>query len=179
MEGADDAGECAGAPPPSLVPLVRTSRVSAEATAERLHELGIEARVLDLPNVFVRLASGGNYRVQVSVPEADLARSRAELERWAAAAAPRVRDLGREVQRALALATLLALAAAGAAWWAGPRWPSAWGGDDWWGPLAWPAALGAATWCAWVGVWVARSRRRAPPPDDADDGGGGESAGAP
>jgi hypothetical protein len=130
-----------------LVVLLSTGRVAAEATAERLLELGIEARVHGLPNVFVRLASGGNYRVQVIVPEADLARARAELEQWAVEAAPRVRVLAREVQRVLGALTLAALGLGGLLLWLGVPFALLWG---------------VAFWLAATAHWTWRSRLRHP-----------------
>lgn len=128
----------------SLVALLHTGRVAAEVTVERLQVLGIEARILDLPNVFVRLTSGGNYRVRVVVPEPDLARARGELERWAEEARPRVRQLAREVQLVLVSATLAAAAVGGALFWLGvPR------------SAGWAVGL----WAVFLAGWVARSRR--------------------
>lgn len=129
---------------PTVV-LLRTGRVAAEVTAERLQELGIEALIDDLPNVFVRLTSGGNYRVRIVVPEADLARAQQAVERWAVEAEPRVRGLAREVQLVLGGLTLVALGLAGLLLWL--RVPHA----LWWGSGAWIA--GTAGW-----IW--RSRRQ-------------------
>ncbi len=131
--------------PSELVALVRTGRVAAEATVERLQDLGIEALVHDLPNVFVRLASGGNYRVQVVVPAADRARAQAEIERWAVEAAPRVRALAGEVQRVLGGLTLLALALGALLFWLGVPFALGWG---------------CGAWVAGTAVWTWRSRRR-------------------
>jgi hypothetical protein len=96
----------------ALVLLVSTSRVSAEATADRLEALGIETELQGRPNVFVRVTSGGNYRVRVLVPEEELARAREELARWEAESAPRLRSLTREVGRSLVLAALPSVALA-------------------------------------------------------------------
>jgi hypothetical protein len=93
-----------------LAVLLQTSRVSAEATAERLRALGIDAQILDQPNALLKLASGGNYRVRLAVPVEDLARARAELARWEAEAAPRVRALVRAVRPGFLLGSLPALA---------------------------------------------------------------------
>lgn len=137
------AAEHDGATGPGVL-LLRTGRVAAEATVERLQWLGIEARIHDLPNVFVRLTSGGNYRVCVVVPEPELARARGELERWAEEARPRVRQLAREVQLVLVSATLAAAALGGALFWLGvPR------------SAGWAVGL----WAAFLAGWVARSRR--------------------
>jgi hypothetical protein len=139
------------APEDAGVLLVRTGRVAAEVTAERLIERGIEARVHALPNVWVRLASGGNYRVEVHVPSADLDAARAEMERWQIEAAPRVNALAREVGRVLAVAALVALGASAGLLAAGVPFAVPWG-----------AGAGLAVLVA----WTLRSRRRAgaPPP---------------
>lgn len=94
----------------SLVVLLSTSRAAALATLERLHALDIDAQVLDDPNVFVKLASGGNYRVRVAVPEEELERARQELARWDRDAAPRVEALVREMRLGFLLGSLPALA---------------------------------------------------------------------
>ena len=93
-----------------LAVLLSTSRVAALATVERLHALEIDARVLDDPNVFVKLASGGNYRVRVAVPEEELERARQELARWDREATPRVEALAREMRLGFLLGSLPALA---------------------------------------------------------------------
>jgi hypothetical protein len=93
-----------------LAEILSTSRVAAEATVDRLQALGIDAQILDAPNVFVRLTSGGNYRVRVAVPEETLARAREELARLDAAAGPRVEALARELRLGFLLASLPALA---------------------------------------------------------------------
>lgn len=90
--------------------LLSTSRVAARATLERLQALGIDARVDDDPNGFVKLTSGGNYRLRVAVPEEDLERARAELARWELEARPRVQALAREVRRGFLFGSLPALA---------------------------------------------------------------------
>ncbi|HEX6883288.1 MAG TPA: hypothetical protein VF530_07890 [Planctomycetota bacterium] len=95
-----------------LVKLLSTSRVAAEATAARLAALGIEAEVIGEPNVFVKVASGGNYRVQVIVDETQLARAKEELARLDAAAGPRVAALTRQVRVGFLLGSLPALALA-------------------------------------------------------------------
>jgi hypothetical protein len=82
----------------SLVVLLQTGRVAAEATVERLQEIEIDARVIDEPNVFVKLTTGGNYQVRVVVPEEDLERARAELARWEVESGPRIEALAREVR---------------------------------------------------------------------------------
>jgi hypothetical protein len=129
----------------ALAVLLHTSRVSAEATAERLSDLGIDARVIDEPNVFVRIVTGGNYRVRVAVPKEELERAHAELARWAAEAHPRVRLLAGEVQRVLLGATLGALLVLAAALLLGAReYALVWMGGTWLGLLA---------------LWVLRSRR--------------------
>ena len=94
----------------ALAVLLQTSRVSAEATVERLQALAIDAQVIDHPNVFAKFMSFGSYRVRVAVPEAELARAQLEIERWASEARPRVRELAREVQLGLLIASLPALA---------------------------------------------------------------------
>ena len=76
--------------------LLQTGRVAAEATVRRLAALEIDAEVLDEPNVFTKLTSGGNYRVRVVVAEEDLERARTELARWEGESAPRVEALARE-----------------------------------------------------------------------------------
>jgi len=94
----------------ALAELVKTGRVAAEATVARLAALAIEAQVLDEPNLFVKLAAGGNYRVRVMVPEEELERARAELARWEADARPRVQRLARDVSLGFFLGSLPALA---------------------------------------------------------------------
>jgi hypothetical protein len=97
----------------SLVPLtvlLETSRVAAEATVAHLQALEIDAQVLDEPNVFTKLASGGNYRVRVAVPEEELERSRTELARWDQDAEPRVAALTRQMRFGFLLGSLPALA---------------------------------------------------------------------
>lgn len=94
----------------ALLVLLRTGRIAAEATVARLQALAIDAQVLDEPNVFVKLASGGNYRVQVAVPEEELERSRTELVRWEQDAGPRVQALAREMRLGFLLGSLPALA---------------------------------------------------------------------
>lgn len=93
-----------------LAVLLSTSRVAALATVERLHALDIDARVLDDPNVFVKLASGGNYRVRVAVPEEELERARQELALWDRDATPRVEALAREMRLGFLLGSSPALA---------------------------------------------------------------------
>lgn len=93
-----------------LAVLLSTSRVSAEATVRRLHALGIEAEVVDEPNAFVKLASGGNYRVRVGVAEEELVRAREELARWDEDARPRVEALARGMRLGFFLGSLPALA---------------------------------------------------------------------
>ncbi len=129
--------------PPAL--LLHTGRVAGEATVERLQALDIAAEIDYVPNLFVRLLSGGSYRVRVSVPAPELERARAELQRWELAARPNVAVLAREVQRALATATLLALVVGGVLAWCGV--PHA---------LSW----GTGLWLALLGLWTVRSRRR-------------------
>lgn len=86
--------------------LTQLTRVPAEATVERLKGLGIEAQILDDPNVFTKGSTGGRYLVRVSVDEQDLARAQAELARWEVEAAPRVAALGKTVGRQFLLASL-------------------------------------------------------------------------
>ncbi|MSR61009.1 MAG: hypothetical protein EXS08_00995 [Planctomycetes bacterium] len=131
----------------ALSVLLQTSRVSAEATVERLQALEIDAQVLDQPNLWVKLASAGTYRVRVAVPEAELERARAELARLDGEAGPRVRSLANEVQRVLLVATLVAGALGGILLALGARYELAWA---------------AGVWLAWIAVWVVRSRGRAP-----------------
>lgn len=154
--------------PPALALLLHTGRVAGEATVERLLELGIAAEIDYVPNLFVRLLSGGNYHVRVSVPVGELERARAELERWSATARGNVAVLAREVQRALASATLAALLAGGVLAASGvPR----------------ALVLGTGLWFALLALWTLRSRRRhrkggagtgstpeAPAPDPTRDG---------
>jgi len=130
----------------ALAVLVQTGRAAAEATVERLQALGIEAQVLDEPNVFVKLTSGGNYRVRVVVAEEELERARAELVRWESEALPRLRPLTREVQILLGGTTLAAALLGGALLIGGVR-PA----------LPWAAGL----WVAVLAAWVVRSRMRA------------------
>jgi hypothetical protein len=94
----------------------------------------------------VRLLSGGNYRVGVAVPEADVERARAELARWDEEAQPRLRALAREVRVGFALATLPAVLLT--AWFVAhpPHW--AW----------WYSVL--VVWLAGVWAWSAWSRPR-------------------
>lgn len=86
--------------------LTQLTRVPAEATVERLAGIGIEAWILDDPNVFTKGSTGGRYLVRVSVDEQDLARAQAELARWEVEAAPRVAELGKAVGRQFLLASL-------------------------------------------------------------------------
>jgi len=86
--------------------LTQLTRVPAEATVERLKGIGIEAHILDDPNVFTKGSTGGRYLVRVSVDEQDLARAQAELARWEVEAAPRVAALGKTVGRQFLLASL-------------------------------------------------------------------------
>ena len=94
----------------ALAELVQTGRVAAEATVARLAALEIGAEVLDEPNVFVKLAAGGNYRVRVVVAEEDLERAQAELARWEAEAQPRVEHMARDMALGFFLGSLPALA---------------------------------------------------------------------
>ena len=94
----------------ALAVLLQTSRVSAEATVARLQALAIDARVLDEPNVITKLASGGNYRVRVAVPEEELEQARTELARWEEEANPRVRVLAHQARLGFLLGSLPALA---------------------------------------------------------------------
>lgn len=94
----------------ALAVLLQTGRVAAEATVARLQALAIDAEVLDEPNVFVKLACGGNYRVRVAVPEEDLERARGELALWAREAGPRVEGLARSIRLGFFLGSLPALA---------------------------------------------------------------------
>jgi hypothetical protein len=96
----------------AFVQLLSTSRVAAETTVARLEARGIEAEVVGEPNVFVKLASGGNYRVQVLVPEESLAQAREELARLNAAAGPRVDALARQVRVGFLVGSFPALALA-------------------------------------------------------------------
>lgn len=89
--------------------LTQLTRVPAEATVERLKGIGIEAHILDQPNVFTKGSTGGQYRVRVSVDEQDLERAQAELARWEIEAAPRVDALARQVGRQFLVASLPAL----------------------------------------------------------------------
>jgi hypothetical protein len=92
-----------------FVVLTQVSRVAAVATCERLGALGIEAQILDQPNLFTKLSSGGRHTVRVAVDEAELARARAELARWELEAAPRVAALGREFRARVLLGGVPAL----------------------------------------------------------------------
>ena len=110
---------------------------------ERLQIEKIDAQIVDRPNLFVKVASGGNYRVRVAVPEDELERARVELERWETEARPRVKGLAREVNLVLGALTLAAALLGGALLVlgiaSGPLW-----------------AMGA--WAVGVCVWVVRSR---------------------
>lgn len=146
MEDEDAVGDQAGnGAPETFASLLHTGRVAGEATVEHLAELGIAAEIDYVPNLFVRLLSGGSYQVRVSVPRAELERARAELEHWAAAAQPNVSALAREVQRVLVVATLVAVAAGGVLAACGV-------------PHA--LVLGTTLWFVWLGLWTLRSRRR-------------------
>jgi len=134
-----------------LAVLGHTGRVAAEATLERLAELGIEAEIIDQPNVFVRLTSGGNYRVRVVVQEEDLERGRAELARWEAEAAPRVAALSSEVLRVLLLTAVPPLGLAG---WLITREPVP----------HWSLAAIFGFWLGALAAWVLWSRLRRVPP---------------
>jgi hypothetical protein len=92
-----------------FVVLIQLARVPAEATVERLAGLGIEARLLDDPNLFTKGSTGGRYLVRVSVDEQNLERARAELARWEVEAAPRVAALARELRPQFLLGSLPAL----------------------------------------------------------------------
>lgn len=131
----------------TLAVLLQTSRVSAEATVERLQAAQIDAQVVDDPNVWVKLASAGNYRVRVAVPEEELERARGELARLARESEPRVRSLAREVQLVLVCATFAAALLGTLLFRFGAR-----------------VALGGATglWILCLAAWVVRSRARAP-----------------
>jgi hypothetical protein len=94
----------------ALAVVLETGRVAAEATVARLLAAEIEAQVLGEPNVFVKLASGGNYRVRIVVPEEELERARAELSRWDEGARPRVAAMARELRLGFLLGSLPALA---------------------------------------------------------------------
>lgn len=94
----------------ALAVLLQTGRVAAEATVARLQALAIDAQVLGEPNVFVKLASGGNYRVHVVVPEEELERARTELARLEQDARPRVEALTRQMRCGFLLGSLPALA---------------------------------------------------------------------
>ena len=134
--------------------LVQTSLVSAEATVARLAERGIEAVLLDRPNVIAWLVSGGNYRTRVAVPEEVLSEAKAELASWEAEAKPRIAALARDVQRGLLLASLPAFVAAVAV---AAVWPTS--------AVGWSGV--AVLWLASLTVWGARSRSRMPrPPTD-------------
>lgn len=92
-----------------FVVLTQLTRVAAVATCERLATLGIEAQILDQPNLFTKGSTGGQYRVRVAVDEQDLARAQAELARWEVEAAPRVASLARELRPQFLLGSLPAL----------------------------------------------------------------------
>jgi hypothetical protein len=93
----------------SFVVLTQLTRVAAVATCERLATLGIEAQILDQPNLFTKGSTGGMYRVRVAVDEQDLERAQAELARWEVEAAPRVASLARELRPQFLLGSLPAL----------------------------------------------------------------------
>jgi len=131
-----------------LTVLLQTSRASAEATVERLQALEIDAQVVDRPNLFVKLASGGNYRVRVAVPEEELGRARTEVERWEVEARPRVQGLAREVSLVLGGITLAAAVLAGLLLALGVSSGSLWG---------------LAAWILGVAGWVVRSRGQVDP----------------
>ncbi len=131
----------------ALSVLLQTSIPSAEATVERLDAAGIEAFVIDRPNAIAWIATGGNYRVRVVVPEEALDAARGELARWEVEARPRIRALSREVQRALALASLPALFLGAGLFLARSS-----------SSLAWTGVV--ILWLAGLGAWTASSRLR-------------------
>ncbi len=131
-----------------LTVLLQTSRVSAEATVDRLQAAEIDAQVIDRPNPFLKLSAGGNYRVRVAVPEEDLERARAELALWETEARPRVHRLAREVQLGLMLGSLPALAVGGVFLARPPE-----------TVLVWPTLL--LVWFCGLAGWAWWSRRRA------------------
>ena len=132
----------------ALAVLLQTSRVSAEATVERLLARDIAAEIIDQPNSIVRLASGGNYRVRVAVPEEQLDAARAEIAAWEAEAAPRVNALARQVQLGLLGASLPAIALG--AWFLTQPAQAFW---------RWALVIGV--WLTGLGVWVFWTRARA------------------
>lgn len=92
-----------------FVVLTQLAHVSAVATCDRLAAIGIEAQILDQPNLFTKGATGGRYVVRVAVDEQDLELARAELARWEIEAAPRVASLARELRPQFLLGSLPAL----------------------------------------------------------------------
>jgi len=94
----------------AMAELLETGRVAAEATVARLLAQDIDAQVFDEPNVFVKITTGGNYRVKVIVPEEELERARAEIARMQSEAGPRVQALAREARLGLLVSALPALA---------------------------------------------------------------------
>ncbi|MEQ1894162.1 MAG: hypothetical protein ABL998_16595 [Planctomycetota bacterium] len=115
--------------------LMQATRVSAEATVERLQGLGIDAQLVDAPNVFARLSSAGTYRVRVAVPEGELERARGELARWELEAGPRVARLGRTVGLIFFFGSLPALVMLAVLFWRGESDPK----------------LALGTLCVWLG----------------------------
>lgn len=147
----------------ALAVLLQTSLRSAEATVERLGARGIEAVLVDRPNAIAWLLSGGTYRARVAVPEEALAEARAEIGRWEAEAAPRIRELAHAAQRGMLLASLPALALALGIGLARPA-----------SALGWIASF--LLWLAGLAVWGVRSRAHARAPSN---GTGSNAAGAP
>lgn len=88
------------------------SEPAARSLCDFLHRRGLDARILDDPNVFVRISSLGTYRYRVAVPDTAAPSARAALGDWRAFHAPRARALAGRVRR-LFLASLLPPAA----WW--------------------------------------------------------------
>lgn len=98
---------------PGAVEVVyRGSEHSAQSLCVWLARESIEARILDDPNVFVRLSSLGTYRYRVAVPREQAELARGLLDSWHDFHAPRVRGLAQRLTR-IALAALSAPAAWG------------------------------------------------------------------
>jgi len=131
-----------------LAVLLQTSQTSAEAVVARLERERIEAVVIDEPHWIARLVSFGTYRVRVAVPEERLAEARAALARQDEEARPRLNALAREVQRALLVASLPALALGIAL--------ALLGSSSW---IAWTALL--PLWIGGLALWSVLSRARA------------------
>lgn len=123
--------------------IYRGSEHSAQSLCIWLARESIEARILDDPNVFVRLSSLGTYRFRVAVPQEQAGRARGLLDSWHDFHTPRVRGLARRLTR-IALAALAA--------------PAAWGLLALVAPGAVPAPGLLATALLWLATFVVIAR---------------------